>query len=172
MATDTQLAILIAVILGGIVLWVWWGRRRLTAPSRQIDQWIEEIRSGKKPSVPERTHFDHELLVKSETFIVREVKTKRELEIRWEEIQASTAFKRDLLSTDQVCIAFQLNKGALEVNEEMKGFADFCTAMAEKLPGSIPWTEWYMNVTTPAFELCVTPIFQRSQESTSGEESA
>ena len=139
-------------------------RQQLSAPGRQIDQWIEEIRAGKKPDLPERTDYDHEILVKSGSFIVRTLKGDDGVEVRWDEIQGATAFKRDLLTTDQVCIAFQLNRGAFEIDEGMKGFADFCTAMAEQLPGSIPWTQWYVKIITPSFEMSVTPIFKRLEE--------
>lgn len=82
---------------------------------------------------------------------------------------AATAFKRDLWSTDRLCIAFRLgDEMFVEVHEEMKGWDALCEALPLNLPGALAWGEWFMDITTPAFEPNFTPLFERTTGSAVG----
>ena len=145
-----------------IVILIAW--RRINSPSGKIDRYIEQLRAGETPDIPERTEWDHEIALGSNGFKVTPLAASSEssISLEWDSVVQAMAYKRDLFSTDQVCIAFRLNdESEIEVHEEMKGWTELCDALPNHLPGAPPWTDWFMKITTPAFELNTTPLFSR-----------
>jgi hypothetical protein len=80
--------------------------------------------------------------------------------LRWADISRVIAFKRDRLTTDLLCLAFEalsLPPGVvLEVNEEVSGFADLVDQMIEHLE-VVP--DWRRRALVPAFARSTTVIF-------------
>jgi hypothetical protein len=70
----------------------------------------------------------------------------------WDSVLAVDTFKRDLFAVDCFYLAFQLPGGWMEVNEEMKGWADFLTTVGSRLPGFPPLESWLWKVSDPAFK--------------------
>jgi len=72
--------------------------------------------------------------------------------VRWSEVTSIRTYKLDLLTTDCICLLFELHneKPPVQVSEEWSGFADMFEALARAFPG-IP-RDWYMEVMSPAFE--------------------
>ncbi|MBC2650541.1 hypothetical protein [Novosphingobium aerophilum] len=70
-----------------------------------------------------------------------------------------TAYKRDLMTVDLLCLLLELDEGVLEVHEDMRGYPAFEQAMFEAL-GLDP--EWKLGVLFPAFEARPTLIYQRT----------
>jgi hypothetical protein len=139
-------------------------RRWINSPSRKIDRYIEQLKAGEIPDIPERTEWDHEIALTSKGFTTIPLSnpSKSAVSVEWDSVVEATVFKRDLFSTDQVCIEFRLlDDSRVEVHEEMKGWSDLCDALPNYLPGAPPWTDWFMTITTPAFELNPTPLFRR-----------
>jgi len=159
---DTNATLLItgsaaAILTVILIAWRW-----INSPSRKIDRYIEQLRAGE---IPERTEWDHEIALGSNGFTIIPLADSSEspFSLEWDSVVEATAFKRDLFSTDRVCIAFRLiDETEVEVHEEMKGWTDFCDALPNHLPGAPPWTDWFMEITTPAFELNPTPLFSRN----------
>ena len=82
----------------------------------------------------------------------------------WEEVQRITAFKRDLWATDCICLVVELqNRTALELHEEMNGWARFCEALPVYLTGALSPEGWIHRVASPAFELCLTHVYERQE---------
>jgi hypothetical protein len=54
--------------------------------------------------------------------------------LRWNEVKAVIAFKRDLYSTGLICLGFLGPDGTIEVDEEMHGWSQ----RVEGLPGLLP----------------------------------
>lgn len=162
-STTTLLLIASAAAILTMILIVWW---RINSPSRKIDRYIEQLRAGETPDIFERTEWDHEISLGSNGFAIIPLSDSSEspISLEWDSVIQATAFKRDLFSTDRVCIAFRLtDESEVEVHEEMKGWTDLCDALPNHLPGAPSWTDWFMQITTPAFELNPTPLFSRNQ---------
>jgi hypothetical protein len=72
-------------------------------------------------------------------------------ELRWDEVEEVYAFKRDLLTTDLICLAFKKSGADLifEINEEMAGYQDMMELLPHRLPGFS--REWFAAVAYPAF---------------------
>jgi hypothetical protein len=81
-----------------------------------------------------------------------------EWEFRWNELQRIIAFKRDLLTTDLICIAFELTDRAVEVDEKMEGYNSTLEGMTAHFPRLNH--QWLSSVAFPPFATNLTTIWQ------------
>lgn len=163
---DPKATLFIVGTAAAVLILILIARRWINSPSRKVDRYIEQLRAGETPDIPERTEWDHEISLSSKAFTIVPLSDSSEspVSIEWSSVVEASAFKRDLFSTDRVCIAFRLTDDCeIEVHEEMKGWIELCDALPSNLPGAAAWTEWFMEITTPAFELNPTPLFRRDQ---------
>jgi hypothetical protein len=73
--------------------------------------------------------------------------------IRWNDIHTIHAFKRDLLTTDLICLLIGHGNGAIvELHEQMPGWKTFAESLEQHLPGIEPFANWYLVIVAPAFE--------------------
>ncbi len=69
----------------------------------------------------------------------------------WNSVLAVETFKRDQFTVDCICLAFETKDGWIEVNEDMKGWGDFLSAVESHLAGFPPQANWFLNTMFPAF---------------------
>ena len=72
--------------------------------------------------------------------------------IPWESIQQIEGFKRDLLTTDLICLLIRYDDGAdlmMEINEDVEGFLDVERELQRRGFLRSSWREW---VTLPPFQ--------------------
>jgi hypothetical protein len=83
-------------------------------------------------------------------------------ELRWREVEEVYAYKRDLFSTDLICLAFKKvgKEEYYEIHEEMAGYHDLLEALPSRLPKFT--LEWIFSVAVPAFEANRQIIWKRS----------
>lgn len=163
---DPTATLLIVGTVAGVVILILIARRSISSPGRKIDRYIAQIEAGETPDIPERTDWDHEVSLQSKGFSIRALSESSEsaIDVDWDSVVEATAFKRDLFSTDRVCIVFRLvDDSEVEAHEEMKGWTELCEVLPASLLGAPAWTEWFMEITTPAFELNPTPLFRRAE---------
>lgn len=81
--------------------------------------------------------------------------------VEWSEIRKIIAFKRDLVTSDVVCLEFHLvgKDEVFEVNDDVGGFWDLARRVKEVFPGSDQ--EWEESVVKPAFARNARVIFER-----------
>jgi hypothetical protein len=160
---DHTKAIIVAVIsIVAIAIFVL--HRWMTSPSRAVARWLRQIEAGETPDLPVRTDFDFDLVQTDVGFEIRPLRgqTGEVVIATWQRVTEASAYKRDMWSTDQICIAFTLDDGTyVEIHEEMRGFADLCKHLPTALPGALPFESWYMDISVPAFETCLTRLFTR-----------
>ncbi|MDQ3801973.1 MAG: hypothetical protein M3384_21320 [Acidobacteriota bacterium] len=85
-----------------------------------------------------------------------------ESRVDWERIKSIYVFKKDLLTVDLICLAFDLeNRASIELNEDMAGWQELAENLPEYLPGCKSFAEWYMDVAFPAFETKLTCIYAK-----------
>jgi len=88
---------------------------------------------------------------------------RKQWEVRWADVVRVTAFKRDRLSTDLLCLEFILSSGRIiEVNEDEEGYGPLEDALGANLPGGV-MPAWRDHVLLPPFAPRVTVIFERAQ---------
>ena len=80
----------------------------------------------------------------------------------WSDVRRVSAYKRDLLTTDLVCLSFEGTSDSLEVNEEMAGWKELVDALPELLPGSLAYGEWFPHVVRPPFAPRFFVVFERA----------
>jgi hypothetical protein len=82
--------------------------------------------------------------------------------LKWDEVNAVVAYKRDVFAFDLVCLGFGTANGAIEVNEEMPGWSQLVEDIPLRLPGMPPFSDSWDLVAQPPFATCVTKLFERS----------
>jgi hypothetical protein len=83
---------------------------------------------------------------------------KSSVEVPWRSVSRVTAFKRDLMTTDLVCMMLELDDRLVEIHEGMIGYAALEKAMAKAL--NIGET-WKLDVLFPAFAANPALIYER-----------
>ena len=86
----------------------------------------------------------------------------RRFPVRWASVRRVIAYKRDLWTTDEICVLFESDDGSgrQEVSEEWPGFADLFGVMEKEL-GISPG--WYMEIMMPPFEPTPRLLFDRAE---------
>ncbi len=85
--------------------------------------------------------------------------------VNWADVQQIVAFKRDLFSSDLICLAFALRAGCqsgaafVELDESMEGFQELFGPL-ERVFGVSP--TWYNDIMVPVFETKMTVLFERA----------
>lgn len=87
-------------------------------------------------------------------------------ELGWSEVEQVHAYKRDLLTTDLICLAFKKSgkEEYYEIHEEMAGYHDLLEVLQSRLPRFT--LEWIFDVAVPAFETKHQIIWKRSPNQT------
>jgi len=95
---------------------------------------------------------------------LRLAKGNDKLELPWTAVEEIRAFKRDLFSTDLICLAFKREgkDDYIEVHEEMVGYHDLLEALPNRLPGFT--LAWFLDVAFPAFETNHRTIWKRTPD--------
>lgn len=85
--------------------------------------------------------------------------------IMWKDVSSVECFKRDLLTTDVVCMNIKLASGEyFLLSEEVSGFVSLIKALNET------WSlgdDWYRKVVLPPFKTCkvtITPPSEATQQ--------
>ncbi len=84
--------------------------------------------------------------------------------IEWDEVSDIFAYKKDLGTTDMICLGWKLfrHDEMIETHEEMLGFSKLCDTMVDKFKKiSI---SWYMDVAFPAFETNLTRLWSKNEK--------
>ena len=85
-----------------------------------------------------------------------------ERSFRWDEVSSMVAYKRDLYTTDMICLLCTFSDGLqFEFNEEMPCWQSLVDALPQHLSGCPPFSEWWHPVAVPAFATNETVLFQR-----------
>ena len=83
--------------------------------------------------------------------------------IDWLNIDRIFVFKKDLLTSDLICLMIDTKEGALNIDEEMEGYDNLVQSLPDYLPGCVPFSEWFPVVAFPAFEVNPTIIYERGK---------
>lgn len=79
--------------------------------------------------------------------------------IRWADIERLIAYKKDLMTTDEICLDIIFDSRQLTINEGTPGWDQFVEKTKLAFPG-IP-KNWDTEITKPAFATNLTILFQR-----------
>jgi len=81
----------------------------------------------------------------------------------WRDAVDIVAWKRDLLTTDRVCLAVRLGDGrVIELHEEMARWATLLDQLPAYLPRCRSVAEWWSVVAAPAFAANPTVIYRQA----------
>jgi hypothetical protein len=133
-------------------------------PKTAFGRFIARARASiaKKPISQCHLIFNHAGLRIDEVRVDRPTESLGGFE--WEAVARVVAFKRDLYIHDLLCVTFELADGSgFEIHEHMMGWQDLIDSLHDRLPGSVPFVEWWQEVVFPAFETNETTLFERQQ---------
>ncbi len=80
-------------------------------------------------------------------------------QVLWNEIGTITAFKRDLLTEDQICLEIQVGSNSFYCSEDFKGWIEFEEELRRHLPQID--VNWINNLAKPAFKESRTLVYSR-----------
>jgi hypothetical protein len=88
--------------------------------------------------------------------------------VLWGDVREIVTFKRDLVTTDCVCVAFRSAQSTLyyEVNEEIPGFVPLADELPRRFTDIAP--QWFNRVTQPAFATNWTRLYGEGPPESSG----
>lgn len=79
----------------------------------------------------------------------------------WSDVRRVTAFKRDELTTDLICLRLSGGDVSLEVNEEMSSWKELMREIAIHLPGAMTEDQILAAVVKPPFATTPTVVYDR-----------
>jgi hypothetical protein len=134
------------------VLVPWWARR--------IVRKILKNQGGQDPHALENSKYGT-ILTDEDGLTIKHEKGD-DSALRWTEVEAVHAFKKDLFTTDLICLAFERSgeEEYYQIHEEMAGYHDLLEALPTRLPGFN--LEWFSAVAFPAFKTNQQVIWRRS----------
>lgn len=86
-----------------------------------------------------------------------------DVRIRWRDVERITAYKRDQLSTDLICLDFACveGDGLYMVHEDLPGYEEMVRTLEATLP---LLAGWWAEVAHPPFAPNATVIYQRTPD--------
>jgi hypothetical protein len=89
--------------------------------------------------------------------------------LRWDEVGAVLAYKRDCLMVDQIRVILVDRSGVVRVDmsEEDAGYRILIDELPRRLVGCLTPDEWFQRVAMPAFETNLTELYRSSRPPTS-----
>jgi hypothetical protein len=69
----------------------------------------------------------------------------------------------DLWHVDQVYLLVETDEGTLQLDEDMAKFWEFQSDLPNHLSGAMRWEEFWQCVVTPAYETCLTTVYEAKQ---------
>ncbi|MBN2473827.1 MAG: hypothetical protein JXB62_04425 [Pirellulales bacterium] len=106
----------------------------------------------------------HEIVLNQDSVCVKWINGRNETEsasFQWRDVLMVDTFKRDYLTVDCICLAFETPDGWIEVNEDMKGWPEFLQAVEPNLPGFPSQEKWWHEVMIPVFEINHSTLWKR-----------
>ena len=84
--------------------------------------------------------------------------------IDYDKVNYIDVYKRDLFTTDLICLSFSFTENnkivSLEIHEEMKGYKETLNRLHEHFPNINE--DWFTDVAFPAFETNLTRIWTKT----------
>jgi hypothetical protein len=89
--------------------------------------------------------------------------------LRWDEIDAVLAYKRDCFSIDQIRVALIDRNGMvrMDISEEDGGYRALIEELPRRLAGCLTQDQWFQRVAIPAFETNMTELYRSPSSPTS-----
>jgi hypothetical protein len=158
------LAAVCSLSVGGLVLFLTYQRWYLPLRTRLK---VERLRHEEAVGIPPSPRdYNYKVDFNSDGFTLADLRGKKHesFTMPWIEVLRVTAFKRDLLTLDRVCLFLARADGkGVELHEDMAGWSSFAEALPEYLPGCKPTSEWFPAVALPAFAPNQTEIYDRNK---------
>jgi hypothetical protein len=126
---------------------------------RRVDRILEKVvadmKNGKEITDEDLTRLEDKKngIIDMTNSGFKIISSKGSIHVDWDKVDKIVSFKRDLWTTDQVCLGFVEHKkeSMIVVHEEMKGFFNLCREIKVKKPCfEERYYEWLLS--TPAFD--------------------
>jgi hypothetical protein len=154
------LAIAVATGIGLLLASMFIDRVLLPRRARKVVEKLLKSKAKHDPRALEKPEYGSVL---GDTDCLRMTSSKgASSELQWSEIEEVHAFKRDLFSTDLICLAFRRSgkEEYYEIHEEMAG----CHNLMQVLPSRLPEfsLKWFSAVADPAFKTNHQVVWRRA----------
>lgn len=122
----------------------------------QIAEWA---RNRKRPTGKVSVQWDEDGI----TQIIADANKADRLQLAWDRVLAAYGFKRDCVSTDQICLLIgdEESDRWIEVREDDTGYKALIEELPIRIPGFPSPSEWWQKVTLPPFKTQWTQLYRR-----------
>ena len=79
--------------------------------------------------------------------------------VQWSEVQSVSAFKRDMITIDDIWFQLEIADGNVILCEEQPGFNDWVSVLEERFPTVVGWQD---RVVQPPFAENFTVLYSRT----------
>ncbi len=141
---------------------------------RKHKKYMNDLKEGKLPEVSLEDPKNGVIEIIENGFSISFKQKKETINkiINWNHIKEIIAYKRDLFTTDLICIGFHLtgDGNLYEVHEEMLGYKKLAETIESRF--EVNPKDWWSKVAFPAFETNATVIWQkenRNQQQVQGD---
>jgi hypothetical protein len=89
---------------------------------------------------------------------------EEQVRVRWDEVSAVFAYKRDCFAIDKIYIALAdaADKIRVEISEDDTGYESLISELPKYLPGCLAHNDWFLRVAVPAFKTNWTELYRRA----------
>lgn len=81
-------------------------------------------------------------------------------QLAWSDVEKITAYKIDLLTSDEIRVQFDHSNGSIVVTEKSQGFSKLMQEVVRRFPTA---KDWHAKVSQPAFSSCETTLFNKQR---------
>ena len=121
-----------------------------------VQERIKSLSKGRKGTVYEISYDDQTVTL---TWLTLENRTGK-ISFEFSNVRSVICYKRDLFAVDLICTDFVLKEGnPVLLHEEMNGWEELMKSLTTRLPGSMPFEQWWSKVAFPAFEVKLLEIY-------------
>lgn len=121
-----------------------------------VQERIKSLSEGRKGTVFGICYDDETVTLTWLTFENREGSKS----FKFSNVRSVICYKKDLFAVDLICTDFVLKEGnPVLLHEEMNGWEELMKSLPTRLPGSVPFEEWWSKVVFPAFEVNLLEIY-------------
>ena len=156
---------LLIIVLVAVPLWIVFNKIEKFFIDKSSDRVAKKLLEGKYKEVSLENPKYGIIELFENGFQIRNNKNTQKVKIEWNDIKEIFTYKRDLYTTDLICLGWTLSKTnkMVETHEEMLGFKKLCDAMLDQFK-KIPVT-WYIDVAHPAFKTNGTLLWSKTDKS-------
>ena len=128
---------------------------------RRLKRYLKDVADGKRPPPNMENPNRGRIEISDGGFQFADA-NRNITYLKWSDVHELVAFKRDIFTTDLICLGIRFGKDQwIEIDEEMTGFKIFIDAMS--IHFNLREPAWWSKVAFPAFKTNTTTLWKETE---------